>query len=91
MRYERIEKQGFTFLFPYHEGTDMLHTWVRHTTTPEDALEVFFDESLTEKYDAQFDRYEMRSRTHILTFAQLPSGAFLILSCMRIDNEPTSF
>jgi len=84
MAYERIEEQGFTFLFKIHEGTDMLHTYVRHLTTPEDAFEVFFDESLVEEWIEQYQRYEMRSRTHILTFKVLRDGAIVILSCMRI-------
>ena len=85
MAYERIEEQGFTFLFKIHPGTDMLHTYVRHLTTPEDAFAVFFDESLPDDWDEQHQRYEMQSRTHILTFKVLDNGAIVILSCMRIN------
>ena len=59
-----IEARGETFRFYYdRQVPEALHITLRHGTTPEDAIRVFFGGE-TRPWDEAHERFETVTRTH---------------------------
>jgi hypothetical protein len=88
-RYRAIRREGFTFLFSY-DRTDpsLLHIFVRHLTTPDDALTVWFDPEAEDTWDEERERFESRGENHVLlwTWRDGSEDTVLIISCFTRED-----
>lgn len=88
-RYERVEADGFTFLFAY-DTTDpeLLHIYARHLTTIDDALDVWFDDATEDVWDEKYERFETVGQHHVLYWTWVdPQRRVLIISCFRREED----
>jgi hypothetical protein len=83
-RYKQVEEQGLRFVFKYDDDApDLLHIYVRHVTTIDDALDTFF-EGATE-WNAAHERFETYTATHGMFWFWLEeNAAVMIISCFRL-------
>jgi hypothetical protein len=83
-KHKRVESQNHTFYFKYDD--DLLHIYVRHLTTIDNALETFFNTS--GKWNDERKRFENFSETHGLYWFWLneEEKKVMIISCFRLFN-----
>lgn len=62
-KFQPVKEKGITFLFKFDpDSPELLHIYVRHLTTIEDALDVYF--STKPIWNSKMKRYENYSETH---------------------------
>lgn len=84
-KWARRRSQGHLFLFKYEEeAPDLLHIYVRHLTTPEDAIRTFFAGQTT--WNERHQRFETESETHIVYWFWLDESnkKVLVISCFNV-------
>jgi hypothetical protein len=84
-RFQHVRENGITFVFKMDEvDPTLLHIYARHTTSIDDALDMFFDTRPT--WNLQFERYESFSETHGLYWFWLDEKAkvVMVVSCFRL-------
>jgi hypothetical protein len=86
-KYKRVKEQGITFLFKYQEeAPELLHIYVRHLTTVDDALDVYF--TTTSKWYDERKRYENYSKTHGIHWFWLNEfDKVMMITCFRLGEE----
>ncbi len=86
MPYRRVREQGIVFYFKYDdEYPDLLHIFVRHLTTVDDALDAYFDPNRESAWNEARERWETRSATHMLYWFWLEEGRkVLVITCFRL-------
>ena len=90
-KFKQVREQGLRFVFKYDtDAPDLLHIFARHTTSIDDALDVFFDPSATQRYNAEHRRFERYNRTHGIFWFWLEEGAaVMVITCFREEpHEP---
>ena len=83
-KFQHVIENGIRFVFKMDEvDPEMLHTYARHLTTIDDALDAFFDS--TPDWNENFKRYENYTDTHGLYWFWLdqPGKIVMIVSCFR--------
>ena len=61
--YEHVKCNGLIFVFKYdYKKPDMLHIYSRHMTTPDDALNLYFNQDAV--WNEERKRYANFSKTH---------------------------
>jgi hypothetical protein len=84
MPYERYSCQGTVFLFKFEEDhPELLHIYVRHLATPEQAIDLFFDE--VSQWNETRQRFENYSDTHGLYWCwqDEKNRVVRVISCFR--------
>src|SRR5713226_5529017 len=67
MPYRRVRGNSITFVLKTEPGhPDLLHIYARHLTTEQDAVNTFFAPDAHTIWNADSDRWETQSATHIL-------------------------
>ena len=87
MPYRRVREDGTTFVFKYDDADPtLLHIYVRHLTTIDDALDVYFDPGATHTFNTQFSRYESHNATHGLFWFWINESerVVMVVSCFTI-------
>lgn len=86
-KFKRVREEGITFLFKYEEDApELLHIYVRHLTTVDDALDVYF--KTTPKWNEERNRYENYSETHgIYWFWLNEFDKIMIITCFKIGEN----
>lgn len=77
--------RGVTFFFKCEpEQPDLLHIFVRHLTTIEDALTVFFESE--EVFNKKYSRYESSNDTHTIYWNWINESEkkIIIITCFKI-------
>jgi len=84
-KFDKYRTNGIQFFFKYDEmAPDLLHIYARHLTTPQEAIETYFDANKT-TWNDQFKRFETFSDTHgIYWFWLEKDSKILIISCFRV-------
>lgn len=89
----RIKYSDYTFYFAWdREDPEQLHITVRHLTTPDDVLNVFFaeDDSLNAQthWNVLRQRFETRNQTHLLYWGWIEktSKKVLIMTCVNLTG-----
>ncbi len=79
-----LEAGGARFRFYYDvEIPEVLHITLRHGTTPDEAISVFF-EGATAPWNAANARYETLTDTHALYWTRhIPDQSVIVISCFR--------
>ncbi|MBS1992168.1 MAG: hypothetical protein JSS83_16715 [Cyanobacteria bacterium SZAS LIN-3] len=79
--FEVHDYEEYRFVFKFDdEFPDLLHIWVRHTKTVEDAIEVWFEGS--ETWNAERERFETKTETTgIYWFWLEENRVIMIISC----------
>jgi len=79
-----IEAGGERFRFYYDLAIpEVLHITLRHGTSPEDAIRVFF-EGVTAPWNAANARYETLTDTHVLYWTRhIHDQSVIVISCFR--------
>lgn len=82
-KFKQVRERGIRFVFKYDvDAPDLLHIYARHLTTIDDALDVFFDPSATQTYNAEHQRYERYGRSHGLFWFWLERDAVvMVITC----------
>ena len=89
--YERIKCNEFKFVFKYDEDNpEMLHIHVRHLTTTDDAIGLFFSQDPV--WDEKYKRFENYSETHGLYWFWLNElkKVVMVVSCFRLSAPPAA-
>lgn len=84
-KYEVRKVRGVTFFFKYEEDApDLLHIWVRHLTTIEESIEVFFESE--SKYNKKHNRYEALNQTHKIYWNYIGDikNKVIIITCFKV-------
>lgn len=83
-RFKHFRARGIKFVFKYDDAAqDLLHIYVRHLTTPQDAVNTFFSARAT--WNEEFNRFETFSASHGLFWFWLEEEkTVMIISCFRI-------
>ena len=86
MPYRRVRERGILFLFKYDDDApDLLHIYVRHLTTIDDALDTFFDPNAESQWNPERARWETQSATHVLYWFWLEDNRkVMVVSCFQI-------
>ncbi len=82
--YERIRCNEFTFVFKYDEDNpEMLHIFARHSTTPDEAIQLFFTEDAV--WHEERERFENHSQTHGLYWfwRDEDKKVVMVISCFK--------
>jgi hypothetical protein len=87
-RYQRVAhpESGLVFVFAY-DSTDpeLLHIFARHTTSPEDAIDAFFEGTEDTLWNERYRRYETYSTTHGLFWYWIkPGEVVMVVSCFGL-------
>lgn len=82
----RDEASGLTFVFRYDpDAPELLHIFARHTTSPEDAVDTFFDGAAETIFNDARKRYETYTPEHGLYWFWLePQRVVMVISCFRL-------
>ena len=88
-KFKQVRERGISFVFKYDaDAPDLLHIYARHLTTIDDALDVFFDHSAQQAYNAEHQRYERYSRTHGLYWFWLkPDSVVMVITCFSEESH----
>jgi hypothetical protein len=80
----RDSSSGLVFVFKVDEDApDMLHIYARHVTTPQDAIETFFDG--TTIWNPERRRFETCTDTHCLYWFWLQQDSVvMVVSCFHL-------
>ena len=83
-----IEAGGERFRFYYDlEVPEVLHVTLRHGTTPEDAIQTFF-EGEQQLWNEERQRFETMSDTLSLYWTRHPhDGSVIVISCFEREGE----
>ncbi len=85
--YEHVKCNGLIFVFKYDDKKqDILHIYSRHLTTPDDALDLYFNyESV---WDEERKRYANFSDTHGLYWfwCNKEKKVIMVISCFKRQN-----
>lgn len=83
-KFDKYRVDGIDFFFKYDElAPDLLHIYVRHLTTPAEALEIFVNGKTA--WNVRCQRFETYTETHGLYWFWLQeSSKVMIISCFRI-------
>jgi hypothetical protein len=67
---------------------DVLHIFARHLTTPQDAIETFFDPDAVTEWNERRRRFETRSETHVLYWDwRRKDREVRVISCFRREER----
>lgn len=84
-----VREDGFTFALAYDkEEPDLLHIFVRHLTTVDNALDCFFDSWQASSRNQAYNRFECSNATHGLFWNWMDEDAkkVLIITCFRLEG-----
>jgi hypothetical protein len=83
-KYKNVNKQGVRFVFAYDDDApELLHIYVRHLTTIDDALDTFFTGSPAK--NDQYERYETFTDTHGLYWFWIEDEkVVMVISCFKV-------
>ena len=83
-----VKENGILFFFKYDDDSkEQLHIFVRHLTTIDNALDVFFDgESV---WNEEYKRFETKNKTHELYWFWLDDKKtkVMIITCFSLNKE----
>lgn len=84
--YHHIRHAGVVFAFKY-DAPGLLHIQSRHECEIDDALDIWFDPSCSQGWNAECARYERANQTHGMywTWRQY-DGAVLVITCFRLEK-----
>jgi len=83
--YERIQCNEFAFVFKYDAGKpEMLHIDARHSTTPDDAIQLFYSQDAI--WHEKRNRFENHSQTHGLYWFWRDEikKVIMVISCFEL-------
>ena len=82
-KYKAVEEQGLRFVFAYDDDApDLLHIYVRHLTSIDDALDTFFNGQTNWNEDRK--RFETYTDAHGLFWFWLePDRVVMVISCFK--------
>lgn len=83
-QYKVKKIRGITFFFKYEPSQpELLHIYVRHLTTIEEAITVFFESEPT--FNKQYDRYENSNETHTIYWNWINESEkkIIIITCFK--------
>lgn len=89
-RFRRVRESGVTFVFKTDDDDpSLLHIFARHLTSIDDALDVYFDDSATQTWNATNQRFERHSRTHGLYWFWLdePGQVVMVITCFTLEED----
>lgn len=88
-RFTRFIENGITFVFKYdQDAPELLHIYARHLTEPDDALDVFFDNSATQTFNVERDRFERQNRSHGLFWFWISEPTVvMVITCFRLERD----
>ena len=83
-----VEANGEHFRFYYdREHPEVLHITLRHETTPEDAIRIFFVGETTARDEAR-SRFETQTDTHAIYWTRHSfDQSVIIISCFKRGDE----
>jgi hypothetical protein len=83
-KYKTVEEHGHRFVFAYDDDApDLLHIYVRHLTSVDDALDTFFNGQTKRNEEQQ--RFETFTDTHGLFWFWIePEKVVMVISCFRL-------
>lgn len=84
-KFESVRENGITFLFKYEpDSPELLHIYVRHLTTIDDALDVYF--STEAVFNSKKKRYENYSETHGIYWFWLneKDKKVIVITCFKL-------
>lgn len=83
-KYESYAYKGYKFVFKYDDDfPDMLHIWVRHVKTVEDAVRIWLEG--TESWNKKFQRFETYIDNEGLYWIWLEEdNVIMVISCFDI-------
>jgi hypothetical protein len=87
-KYKRLKLDKYIFFFKYElSQPELLHIWVRHLTTPKDALKVFF--SSEDVYNKKYKRYENSNDKHSIYWNWIneKENKIIIITCFKIGRD----
>ena len=83
-----VKENGINFFFKYDiSSTEQLHIYVRHLTTIDNALDVFFEGEST--WNSEHQRFESKNDSHELYWFWLDDNKtkVMIITCFNIYKE----
>ena len=83
-----VKENGINFFFKYDAlSKDQLHIYVRHLTSIDDALDVFFKDNNT--WNQRNNRFESKNDTHELYWFWLDDNKskVMIITCFNIYKD----
>ncbi len=88
-RYKQVRERGIVFVFKYDDDDPrLLHIYARHLTEIDDALDVFFDPSARQEYNAEHRRFERFTKTHGLFWFWLRENELvMVITCFKEDTH----
>jgi hypothetical protein len=87
-RYRDVRAEGLVFLFAHDDDDpELLHIFARHLTTIDDALRVWFDSTVEDDWNETYERFEVKTKTHVLYWKWLTEGErILIITCFTREE-----
>jgi hypothetical protein len=87
-RYTQVKAEGLTFSFAHdRQQPTMLHIYVRHLTSIDDALGTWFDTDAEEIWNPQYRRFETRGFSHVVYWTWLAENErVLIITCFTRED-----
>lgn len=86
-KFKRVKENGITFLFKYEANQpDLLHIYVRHLTSIDDALDVYF--TTKPKWNDVRKRFENYSDTHGIYWFWLDENKkVMMITCFKTEEN----
>lgn len=83
-KYKNVEEQGLRFVFAFDDDApELLHIYVRHLTSIDDALDTFFNGQA--QWNEERQRFESYTDTHgLLWFWIEPEKVVMVISCFKL-------
>lgn len=82
MPYKQYSCEGYTFVFKYDDASpELLQIYARHLTSPEDAIEVWFEANV-EVWNARYRRFESSKGSRTLYWYWIKEDSVvMVVSC----------
>lgn len=84
MRFTHVDESSLRFVFKHDDDTpELLHSFARHLTTIDDALDAFFSGETS--WDPERRRFETYSETHGLFWFWIEEErVVMVITCFRL-------
>jgi hypothetical protein len=88
-RFSRYAENGITFVFKHDpDAPELLHIYARHMTDPDDALDVFFDPSASQTWNAERERFERFDGKHGLYWFWIEKPTVvMVVTCFPMEKH----